>query len=122
MAAILFDFRLSPTSYQKGIRIMRINQPSSLLPEVHRGKPVKITVDGNLIEAYEGETVAAVLLSAGIFTFRLSPKNKEPRSIYCGMGICYECLVTIDRVHAVRACMTPVADGMQVETCKELEL
>jgi Uncharacterized anaerobic dehydrogenase len=101
---------------------MRIDQASSLLPEVHRGKPVQINVDGKLIEAFEGETIAAVLLSAGIFTFRLSPKKKEPRSLYCGMGICYECLVTVDGQHAVRACMTPVADGMQVETCKELEL
>jgi len=101
---------------------MRINQPTSLLPEVQRGKLVKITVDGKPIEAYEGETVAAVLLSAGISTFRLSPKNKEPRSIYCGMGICFECLVTVDGLHAQRACMTPVANGMQVETCKELEL
>lgn len=101
---------------------MRINKPSSLLPEVQRGKPLQVTVDGNLIEAFEGETVAAVLLSAGIRTFRLSPKNKEPRSMYCGMGVCFECLVTIDGQHAVRACMTPVAEGMQVETCQEMQL
>jgi len=101
---------------------MRINQASSLLPKVNRGKPVQIQVDGKPIEAYDGETVAAVLLSAGISTFRLSQKNKEPRSLYCGMGLCFECLVTIDGEHAVRACMTSVADGMQVETCQELEL
>ncbi len=100
----------------------RINQPSSLLPEVNRGKLVKVTVDGKLIEAYEGETIAAALLAAGISTFRLSQKNKQPRSIYCGMGICFECLVTVDGVHAVRACITPVAEGMQVETCQELQL
>ena len=101
---------------------MRRLQSSSMLPEVQRGKVVKISVNGNLIEAYEGETIATALLSAGIRTFRLSSKYKEPRSLFCGMGICYECLVTLDGAHAVRACITPVRDGMQVETCKETEL
>jgi predicted molibdopterin-dependent oxidoreductase YjgC len=83
---------------------MRINHPSVLLPEIQRGMKVKINVDGNPVDAYEGETVA------------------QPRGIYCGMGICYECLVTINGVHAQRACVTPVMDGMQIETCKELVL
>jgi len=101
---------------------MRSMLSSSMLPEVQKGSAVKISVDGNLIDAYEGETIATALLSAGIRTFRLSPKHKEPRSLFCGMGICFECLVTVDGVHAVRACVTPVADGMRVETCKEMEL
>ncbi len=95
---------------------------SSLLPEVIKGRAVKISVDGRLIDAYEGDTIAAALLSAGIRRFRLSPKEKQPRSLYCGMGICFECLVTVDGVHAVRACVTPVADGMRVETCQEMKL
>ena len=93
-----------------------------MLPEVQRGKPVKISVDGNLIEAYEGETIATALLSVGIRTFRLTSKHKEPRSLFCGMGVCFECLVTVDGVHAIRACVTPVAEGMQVETCREMAL
>jgi predicted molibdopterin-dependent oxidoreductase YjgC len=101
---------------------MRRIRSSSLLPEVQKGKAVKISVDGNLIDAHEGGTIAAALLSAGIWTFRLSPKHKEPRSLFCGMGICFECLVSVDGVHAVRACVTPVADGIRVETCKEMEL
>jgi sarcosine oxidase subunit alpha len=101
---------------------MRINHSSPLLPELQRGRLLKINVDGNPVEAYEGETVAAALLSAGISTFRLSHNHKQPRGIYCGMGICYECLVTINGVHAQRACVTQVLDGMNIETCKELEL
>jgi len=93
-----------------------------MLPEVQKGKAVKISVDGNLVEAYEGETIATALLSAGIRTFRLSPKHKEPRSLFCGMGICFECLVVVDGAHAIRACVTPVREGMQVETCKETVL
>jgi sarcosine oxidase subunit alpha len=79
-------------------------------------------VDGKAIEAFEGETVAAALLASGIHTFRLSRKYQEPRGLYCGMGICYECLVTVNGTHAVQACLTPVAEGMQVETCREWEL
>jgi len=101
---------------------MRIQRSSVLLPGVQRGRPVKINVDGMPIDAYEGETIASALLSAGIRTFRLSPKQRTPRGVFCGMGVCYDCLVTVDGMHAVRACLTPVADGMQVETRKELEL
>jgi predicted molibdopterin-dependent oxidoreductase YjgC len=101
---------------------MRIDRSSALLPAIQRGKPVKLMVDGKTIDAYSGETVATALLAADIHIFRLSQKNKQPRGIYCGMGACYECLVTINGIHAQRACITPVADGMQVETCKELEL
>jgi predicted molibdopterin-dependent oxidoreductase YjgC len=101
---------------------MRINQSSALLPALQRGRLLNIHVDGNPIEAYEGETVAAALIAAGISTFRFSHDHKQPRGIYCGMGICYECLVTINGVHAQRACVTQVTEGMQIETCKELEL
>jgi sarcosine oxidase, subunit alpha len=101
---------------------VRINPSSSLLPEIRRGKPIRIFLNGNSVDAYEGETIAAVLLTAGITAFRISPKNHQPRGIFCGMGLCYECLVTVDDVHAVRACVTPAVDGMRVETCKELEL
>jgi sarcosine oxidase subunit alpha len=101
---------------------MRIKGSGSFLPEVPRGRPIKIQVDGKPIEAYEGETVAAAMLAAGILTFRLSRKNREPRGLYCGMGVCFECLVTVDGMHAVQACLTPVVDGMQIETNRELEL
>jgi predicted molibdopterin-dependent oxidoreductase YjgC len=101
---------------------MRVNPSSSLLPEVQRGRPMKINVDGKQVDAYEGETVAAALLAAGVYIFHLSPKNKEPRSFFCGMGACMECLVTVDGTHNMRACLTQVVEGMQVETCKDPEL
>lgn len=101
---------------------MRIKQSGSILPEVQHGRLILLHVDGKLIEAYEGETVAAALLASGIHTFRLSQKSKEPRGLFCGMGICYECLVTINGTHALQACLALVQEGMQVETCQELEL
>jgi sarcosine oxidase subunit alpha len=101
---------------------VRINPGSALLPEVRRGAPVALTVNGKPVKAFTGETIASVLLSEGIFTFHRSPKAGEPRGIYCGMGVCFECLVTVNGVHAVQACLTPVAEGMQIETGKEPDL
>jgi sarcosine oxidase subunit alpha len=102
--------------------MFRIKKSSDMLPAIQRGERVNLTIDGKPIEAYKGETVAAAMLAAGIRTFHKSHKHQQPRSLYCGMGICYECLVTINGVHAQRACITPVEEGMQIETCKELEL
>ena len=102
--------------------MFRIKKSSDMLPAIQRGERVNLTVDGKSIEAYQGETVAAAMLAAGIRAFHKSHKHQQPRSLYCGMGICYECLVTINGVHAQRACITLVEEGMQVETCNELEL
>lgn len=101
---------------------MRIETSSPSLPLVTRGKQIQISVDGKPVTAYEGETVAAVLIANDIAAFRLTRQQRRPRGLYCGMGVCYECLVRVDGVDNVRACMTAVADGMVVETCKEVEL
>mgnify|MGYP000008806258 CR=1 FL=1 len=74
-----------------------------------------IIVNGRPVKAYTGETVHAVLLAAGITAFRKS-KSGEPRGMFCGMGVCYECLVTIDGIAHQRACMRLVEPGMAVVT------
>ncbi len=81
--------------------------------------PLTVTVDGEPVAAFAGETVATVLLAQGRQVFRQTEKEHAPRGIYCGMGVCYDCLVTIDGIENVRACMTPVAEGMVIETCCE---
>ena len=63
--------------------------------------------------AIEGETVAAALTAAGITALRHT-RNGDPRGVFCGMGVCFECLVTVDGRPGQRACMTPLRDGMQV--------
>ncbi len=84
--------------------------------DIEREPPITVHVDGRPVAAFAGETVAAVLLDEGIRVFRHTPKRGEPRGIYCGMGICYECLVTVDGVPDVRACVTTVAPGMAIAT------
>jgi predicted molibdopterin-dependent oxidoreductase YjgC len=78
-----------------------------------RGPAVSVSLDGRAVTAYEGETVATVLFAEGIVTVRTTAAG-EPRGVFCGMGVCFDCLVVIDGVPNTRACMTPVADGMAI--------
>lgn len=77
---------------------------------------IMITVDGDRLETYTGMTVAAALIAAGRPVLRRSPRAGTPRGVHCGMGHCFECLVTIDGTPARRACLVEVRDGMAVET------
>jgi predicted molibdopterin-dependent oxidoreductase YjgC len=85
------------------------------VPEVERGRTISITVDGVPLPAYEGETIAGVLLASGRRAWRHT-RHGQPRGLYCGIGLCFDCLVTVDGTPNVRACLTPVAAGMVVET------
>ena len=76
---------------------------------------IEIFVDGRPLEVEQGMTVAAAMLDAGVTAFRTSVAG-EPRAPLCGMGICYECRVTIDGVAQQRSCMTRVASRMRVFT------
>jgi sarcosine oxidase subunit alpha len=78
------------------------------------GEPICIAVDGFALSCRPGESIAAAMLAAGIRRFRTDSAGR-PRGLFCGMGSCGECTVTVgDR--QVRACLTPVADGMTVST------
>ena len=81
-----------------------------------RGEALSITVDGCAVEAYLGETVGAALWAVGIRRLRHRAKTGKACGIYCGIGVCFGCRVTIDGVPNVLACQTPVADGMKIET------
>ena len=69
--------------------------------------------EGKDVKAKTGQSLAAALTHAGHRAFRQTAKNAH-RGIFCGMGVCQDCLVTIDDVPNQRACMTPVQDGMEV--------
>jgi sarcosine oxidase subunit alpha len=83
---------------------------------VLRGQRVKVTINDQPVEAYAGETVAIVLMTSGHEIFQHSNHDHTPRTLYCGMGVCFNCLVTIDGVPNVRACATKVSEGMAIET------
>jgi predicted molibdopterin-dependent oxidoreductase YjgC len=82
---------------------------------------VNITVDGKVIPAVDGEPIASALIAAGIMTFRRTRVTKEPRGYFCGIGLCSDCMMVVDGVPNVRTCITPVKDGMAIETQLDLE-
>ena len=80
------------------------------------GEPaLTFSLDGQPCRALPGETIAAALYAAGIRAWRRS-RYGDPRGLLCGMGICYECLVTVDGTPGLRACQVEVREGMLVET------
>ncbi|MEO7456267.1 MAG: (2Fe-2S)-binding protein [Gemmatimonadaceae bacterium] len=74
-----------------------------------------IIVNGRPVTCASDLTVAAALVDAGVNAFRKSVTG-EARGPVCGMGICYECRVTIDDVPHRRACLVTVEEGMRVST------
>jgi predicted molibdopterin-dependent oxidoreductase YjgC len=85
------------------------------LPEA-AGDTIAFTLNGTRMRACAGDTVAAALLAAGLAYCRTTPVSGAKRAPYCMMGVCFECLVTIDGVGNRQACLVPVRDGMRVET------
>ena len=84
--------------------------------DVERGEPFEFLADGEPVSAYPGETVAAALLAAGRRRTRATTRCGEPRGLYCGMGVCFECIMVVDGRPNIRACVTPAVPGMRVET------
>lgn len=81
-----------------------------------RSPDTYIIYDGKRIPAVTGEPVAAALLAAGIRVMRHTPKTGQSRGIFCGIGRCNDCKMIVDGVPNTRTCVTPVREGMQVET------
>ena len=87
-----------------------------ILGPLEEGDTVQITVDGKNYMARKGEVIAAVLMANGIMVHRHTAKLHEPRGIYCGIGQCTDCVMTVNGKPNVRTCITPVEEGMVVET------
>lgn len=83
---------------------------------VARGESLRFIVDGAVVKAYRGETIAAAMLAAGRRVMRYTPREHRPRGLFCAMGVCFECVVTVDGSGRARSCTTPVAEGMVVST------
>lgn len=85
-------------------------------PGIARGRVFTVTVDGRAIEAHDGESVLGVLWAAGIGTLHRTAQAGAPRGFFCGMGVCFDCLVTVDGRISVRACLEPARPGMRIDT------
>lgn len=76
---------------------------------------VTIYVEDKPIKAFKGETVAAALIASGVKVFRKTPNRHKPRGIFCAIGRCTDCALTINGIPNVRSCITEVEDGMKIE-------
>ena len=76
---------------------------------------VTVFVDGEPFTARRTDTVAAAMLAAGLDHCRTTPVSGAPRAPYCMMGVCFDCLVTIDGVGNRQACLVRVREGMRIE-------
>lgn len=79
---------------------------------------ISFTFDGKTYEGYEGETIASALLANGIRKLRVHEESGTSRGIYCNIGHCFECRVTVNQAHGVRACLTELKAGMVIESGK----
>lgn len=91
-----------------------------ILGELPPARTFDILVDGRPVQAREGETVASALVAAGWYVFRHTEKEGEPRGIFCAIGRCTDCVMTVDDIPNVRTCITTVREGMRVESQKGL--
>ena len=86
----------------------RMNNP------ITGSKTVTLTIEGKDINAFEGDTVAAAMLTAGFAYTRITSEKEKRRAPFCMMGICFDCLVEINGIPNQRACQTLVQAGMHV--------
>jgi predicted molibdopterin-dependent oxidoreductase YjgC len=76
----------------------------------------EITVDGSAVPVLPGQTVGAALLAYGIRTTRRTRLGDRPRGLFCGIGVCFDCLVTVNGEPSLRACQVVARPGDLVST------
>ena len=74
---------------------------------------IRIAVDGTALEGRDGQTIAGVLIGAGRRTWRTA--DGAERGVFCGIGVCQDCILTVNGVEGVRACQRAARDGDVVE-------
>lgn len=86
-----------------------------ILGELPESRNITIYFNDQAIVAREGDTIAAALTAAGVRVFHHSHRRKEPRGLFCAIGHCTDCVMTVDGIKNVKTCMTLVRPGMHIE-------
>ena len=81
---------------------------------IDRGRTITFSWEGKTYKGHKGDTIASALYEAGVRVFSRSFKYHRPRGLMCCSGQCPNCLVEVDGEPTVRACMTPIEQGMEV--------
>jgi aerobic-type carbon monoxide dehydrogenase small subunit (CoxS/CutS family) len=77
---------------------------------------ISFLFNGEEFTGAAGQSVAAALIANGERELRRTRFGEEARSIFCGIGICFDCVVTINGVANQRACLIEISDDMKVES------
>ena len=81
-------------------------------------REVTFTFNGETFNGVEGQSIAAALMATGVRELRKTRFDEEPRLIFCGIGICFECVVVVNGVANQRACLVEISDGAKIESQK----
>ena len=73
--------------------------------------PQSFEFDGRAIPFRAGQTVGGALTAVGVRAWRTTRRAGRPRGLFCGIGICYDCLITVNGVPGQRACLVPARAG-----------
>ncbi len=76
---------------------------------------VQVEINGHCVSVPARSSVWTAMALVGETTTRLAPISETPRSAYCAMGVCFECLVQINRLPNQQACLTEVHEGMSIQ-------
>lgn len=75
-----------------------------------------IEFDGTPVPFTPGQTIGGALAGAGIVSWRTTRRDHAPRGLFCGIGVCFDCLVTVDGVRSQRACLVEACAGQVVQS------
>jgi hypothetical protein len=80
---------------------------------VNRPAGFHFDFEGHAVPAGPGDTIGAALARAGRLAVGVGPTG-DPRGLYCGIGVCFECVVDVEGVGRVRGCLQPAEPGLRV--------
>ncbi len=96
------------------MRVRIENHP--IIGAFDKGTRVSFEFDGRQLEGYEGEPIATALRAAGVMVHRYTSRFHKPRGLFCAIGRCTDCVMIVDGKPNVRTCVTPLREGMRVQT------
>ncbi|MET4095723.1 (2Fe-2S)-binding protein [Arthrobacter sp. UYCu712] len=94
-------------------------RPAGACPDITRrssaSDAVTVSFDGRPLEAAPGQSVGAALAANGITAWRSTRMGARPRGLFCGIGVCFDCLITVNGAENQRACLVEVSNGMKID-------
>ncbi|MSO16253.1 MAG: (2Fe-2S)-binding protein [Candidatus Planktophila sp.] len=82
------------------------------------GADLSFTFNGDCYEGAPGQSIAAALMASGVRELRTTRFHKEPRLIFCGIGVCFDCVVVVNGVANQRACLVEINQGDEIVSSK----